>query len=80
MHDPDYRPYYKSAAIGAGATGVLSFAAPFVLSKAAPDLFLSHPALLDSLPPLCMQPAMIAFALCLPAVWIGWMGKKHVKK
>jgi hypothetical protein len=77
MQDPDYRRHYKRAAIAFGVTGGLSFAVPFVLC--ATDFFLNHPALFDSLPPLCLQPALIAFALCLPAVWIGWMGEKHQK-
>ncbi len=77
MHGSDYHSYYTGAAIASGVTGVLSLAAPFVLC--ATDFFLNHPALLDSLPPLCIQSAMIAFALCVPATYTGRAGDNHNK-
>lgn len=78
MRDSDYPLYYKGVAAVAGLTAVVSFAVPFVMAGAT-HFFLNHPALLDTLPPLFIQPTMIAFALFFPAAYIGWMGEKHQK-
>lgn len=78
MHVSHYRSVYKRAAYITGPTAFVLLAVPFFMAGPT-DFFLNHPALLDTLPPLFIQSAIIVCALFVPAACIGWMGQNHKK-